>query len=260
MKFATIIQLLAAWGYLDNAGLVKLLWNIWKEHGPEFREAVRRFKERWGAKYNLPGEARLDDPTLALMARRFCHVADDVQAVGEGYRRWGGNTITWRDAGVRVGSLSFPAAMDFTIAQVAAACNLAITKASGNANIVSQAARIDGPGNTLAYAYLPGSPSPLTASLGQTYDVSEAALTQHAFNLVALHETGHSCGLDHDNTSEVCLMDPYLNADLAGLQPGDVRQFVLRYGPPPTVPSPPGSPVETRIIRVSGRDLHIEVA
>lgn len=253
MKFQTIVQLLGLWGYLDNGGVISLVWGIWKEHGPEFKEALRRFKERWGAKFNLSNDVHLDAATIQLMARRFCHLPDDVLAVGEGLRRWNGNAISWRDAGVRVGQLDFSAAMDFTKAQIEQACNLQINKVTSGGNVVSSSGRIDGPGSILAYAYLPGFPSSLGDTLTQTYDVAETALSQHEFNLVACHESGHSCGLDHDTGPEICLMDPYLNSSLTGLQPGDVRQFQARYGPPKNATPD----LTTIILKISGRDLSI---
>lgn len=272
MNFPDIVRSLGAWGYLNAQAIGNLLVNVWKEDGDVFKGAVRTFKERWGDKYGLPSGDHLDDDTVQLMSRRFCH-CPDVMAVGEGLRRWGGNRITWRNAGVRVGSLSFMQAMDFTIKDIGKACNLTIVPVNSGGNLVSTSRRIDGPGRVLAQAYLPGFPTRLNGRLSQEYDTSETALSQHAFNLVTDHETGHSCGLEHDNTSEVALMDPFLNEALDGLQPADVRQFQLRYGPPvkPEPPTPPPQPPvppvpepepgDKQVIQfeLAGRDIEIRI-
>ena len=261
MNFEAIVHSLGTWGYLDTHATVNLIRRTWTEKAEVFRHAVRRFKERWGDKYNLSGDDHLDDATVALMDRRFCHCPDEPQAVGEGLRRWGTSNITWRDTGVRVGSLSFAQAMQFTIEQIARACNLKISLATsaGFANIVSGSRRIDGPGRVLAQAYLPGYPSGPRVQLSQEYDTSETNLSQHSFDLVTLHETCHSAGLDHDNTDEIALLDPFLNPALKGLQPADIRQLQARYGPPVT--APPDDPPESEVVtlKVSGQNLVLEI-
>lgn len=257
LHFTDIVTMLGAWGYLNVTETANFLLGEWKDTDPILKDAVRRFKERWADKYRLPKDDHLDDATIELMSRRFCNHPDILpqalgdQAIGEGLRRWAGNRITWFDRQVQVGNFSMALAMDFTIEQTAKACNLNIAKATTPAcNIQATSKRLDGPGKVLAQAWLPNAPSQLSEMKMQEFDTSETALGQKSFSLVVLHETGHSMGLDHDSSSEVAVMDPYLNPALVGWLPPDVAQLQKRYGPPVASPPPPPTPTDELIIRV----------
>lgn len=244
MTTIDILIRLASWSYLRLTDAVQAAESGAKESDPILKAAIARFKERWGAKYDLPTGDHVDDATLELMERRFCQCSDyEPEQVGGNLRRWAGRMVTWRDRGVQVGNLSFQEAMKFTANQTAAVCGMQLViVGSGNANIEAFSKTIDGKGGTLAQAYLPGYPSSSSARLTQEYDTAEGGLGQRAFNMVALHETGHSLGLSHDNTREIAVMDPFLNKSLNGWQPADIRELVARYDGPESNPTPQPQP------------------
>lgn len=247
MNTIDILIRLASWSYLRLTDAVTAAESGAKETDPLLKAAVGRFKERWGAKYDLPVGDCLDNETVALMERRFCQCSDsEPEQVGGNLRRWASRLVTWRDRGVQVGNLNFQEAMKFTANATAKVCGMQLTivGGAGSPNIESFSKPLDGKGGTLAQAYLPGYPSSSSARLTQEYDTAEGGLGQHAFNMVCLHETGHSLGLSHDNTRDVAVMDPFLNASLREWQPADIRELVARYGEPEvnTTPQPTPTP------------------
>lgn len=103
----------------------------------------------------------------------------------------------------------------------------------------------DGPGGTLAWAYLPTGQD---QQLLMRFDVDETWVTSPQqrgiiIHNVAAHEFGHLLGLDHSKISSA-LMAPYYNAAIDTPQPNDdIPRFQARYGvrtaplpPPPTTP------------------------
>ena len=89
---------------------------------------------------------------------------------------------------------------------------------------------IDGPAGTLAQAYFPDDVNPARIAGDIQFDISESwevgnQLGRSAFDLVyvAVHELGHSLGLDHlhDHGS---VLEPYVSAaqEFVGLDPSDI--------------------------------------
>lgn len=95
--------------------------------------------------------------------------------------------------------------------------------------------RIDGPGGTLAQAYFPDDVNPARIAGDVQFDSSEVwevgnSLGSAAFDLVwvAVHELGHSLGLDHLSSSAASVLVPYVspnqafvslaNVDIAAIQ------------------------------------------
>jgi Ca2+-binding RTX toxin-like protein len=91
-----------------------------------------------------------------------------------------------------------------------------------SADIRISMARIDGDSGTLGKAYFPsnGGTANQDASGGDiVFDSTEINYwTASTFYLVALHEIGHSLGLDHE-TAVTAIMNPFINASLAGTGP-----------------------------------------
>jgi hypothetical protein len=103
--------------------------------------------------------------------------------------------------------------------------------ATGDIRIGAHA--FDGPSNTLAHAYFPP-PNGYSAAGDLHFDSAEnwkCNTTGIDIGIVALHEIGHSLGLNHENTAAVAVMDPYYNPNLTGLQPDDRNGITAIYGP-----------------------------
>lgn len=107
--------------------------------------------------------------------------------------------------------------------------------ATGHIRIGSHA--FDGPSKVLAHAYFP----PVTGDTFNSiagdmhFDSAETwTCTPGAgfdIGLVALHELGHSIGLNHEPTSgNLAVMNPTYNAALAALQSDDINGAVAIYG------------------------------
>lgn len=106
----------------------------------------------------------------------------------------------------------------------------------------------DGPGGTLAWAYLPdGNDQPLLMKfdLGETWVLNPAERGILLMN-VCCHELGHALGLEHSRIPSA-LMAPYYSATTAVPQRNDdIARFQVRYGvratPPPPTPTPGPTP------------------
>ena len=216
-------------------------------HRDRFKRAILEFKQRW-AKYDLPQTDELDEQTAELINRRFCNCSDfeEINTRATGLRKWDSKSLRW-SGDVRVGQLSWTQAQQYTRDQTLAVCGMSIKLTGvGRVNLESIDRHIDGAGGTLAQAYLPSRPSNASReTLRQEFDRAETRLSQHEFNLVALHEVaGHSLGLSHDQSSRIAVMDPYLNGDLDGWQAPDISELQARYGLPGVDPGTPEPPVD----------------
>lgn len=239
--YKLILSKLVKWGYLA-------IEDALRSDGPAskiFTDALIRYKERW-AKYGVAGAnmESITDDVLHLMERRFCSCPDVLPIGGGSLRGWTTTKLTWFDKGVQVGNLSFGLAQKFTIDRTAEVCGMRMAAVNTpQSNIISYSKYLDGRGKALAQAQLPNPGTGPSTQLFQEYDYSETNLSQHAFNMVVLHETGHTLGLSHDSDSrEVEVMDPYLNATLTRWQPKDIENLVNRYGSPSTPTPSPGVP------------------
>lgn len=133
--------------------------------------------------------------------------------------------------------------------------NLKFTRAttSGAANFVistgrGRASNFDGPGNTLAWAYLP-SGNNYQGQLLMRFDLDETwingASNRGVYMLnVAAHEFGHLLGLDHSRIN-TALMAPYYSPNVPKpVQNDDVTRIVKLYGKPvEVIPPAPTNPV-----------------
>lgn len=116
-----------------------------------------------------------------------------------------------------------------------------LTKA--DSNVYASAARIDRPGNVLAYAYFP-TRGVRTESQAQVYDLADVESYKHEAFLTATiaHETGHSLGLPHGPGGK-CLMGPYITDMVVPQTVYDIPESIKRYGQFVGTPSPPTPPI-----------------
>ncbi|HEX5838000.1 MAG TPA: matrixin family metalloprotease [Anaerolineales bacterium] len=100
----------------------------------------------------------------------------------------------------------------------------------------------DGPSRVLAHAYYPP-PNGTSAAGDMHFDRQENWTCNTSgidIGVVALHEIGHSLGLDHENDI-LAVMNSYYNPSLAGLQSDDVDGAATIYGGPAALTDPPGN-------------------
>jgi len=127
-----------------------------------------------------------------------------------------------------------------------------ITNDAGEASIASQlsgdirvgANSIDGAYSILAYAFFPYNNLNFSPGGDIQFDSGEIWTigdTPYSFDIfsVALHEIGHSLGLDHELTN-LAIMNPYYNGSVLGLQSDDIAGIQAIYGAaiPKAVPAP----------------------
>ncbi|MEM7476170.1 MAG: matrixin family metalloprotease [Planctomycetota bacterium] len=100
---------------------------------------------------------------------------------------------------------------------------------------------IDGPGGTLAQAYFPDDVNPARIAGDVEFDLNDRwevgnALGRSAFDLVsvAVHEIGHSLGLNHIHESESILAPTIsANEEFVGLSSHDIEAIQSLYAPGP---------------------------
>lgn len=246
----------------------------WLHHCGDVVTAIRELQQRRG----LEITGVLDRSTVrAIMAPR-CGCPDFVDPTNPehaGYLRlqaaiaagrWNKAVVTWRIVKYLKG---FQSTQDDIIA---AACQswmdvsgIILKQAPANANpdIVISSGRtrrddFDGPGGTLAWAYLPQGND---AQLQLKFDESESWNSDILMENVACHELGHILGLDHSN-QQSALMAPYYNPQVATPQPrDDIPRIQKLYGAAPTPPTPtdPRDAEQIRFVRIEGRGLKVDV-
>jgi hypothetical protein len=232
--------------------------------------------------YNLPSTGILDEASKrAMLGARRCGCTD-MQLARDAMNKWGKTDLTYsierRPTGLDMTPEGFDAAVENSFAVWSAVCPLRFTRVeSDQANIVLSTgrgprARFDGPGGTLAYAFLPPEPGfigqllmvidlddPFTLDPNQSAGVYMPAVLQH--------EMGHLWALEHTTTPGQ-LMQPVYNPRILTPQWEDIQRVQALYGkgvsptptPVPTVPSPAGRASQVEVqIRLNGDNNQVWV-
>jgi hypothetical protein len=217
---------------------------------PEFREAIRRFREF----YELAPGDDADEHVQSAMLIPRCAVPDFFPAAekGEyaaiqGYQGRGYWPISSMAGGVKYFIESNVPNKDSIIEGAnrwnrVSGINLVQVVSKSGANIVITFKRIDGGGGTLALGWFPMQNS-ATQQVEQRLDSSENWTFKFQAE-VSCHEFGHNLGWDHKNGNSV--MHPYASGQWPEPQPYDIGVAQNYYGkpiePPKPDPLPPVTP------------------
>lgn len=226
---AYAIDYLKYYGYLDRVVDISVR---------DIYAAVKNFQEF--SNINLDGE--IGPQTLGMMSQKRCGVRDKA-FLGRRISKWNKKELTYYIQGWIGGSMSKleqRAILRQAWYNWERVCDIHLYETnSKNANIIIDIGQgaihdFDGPGGTLAWAYLPrGNDSQLLMrfDLGETWAKLDSRKGILLLN-VAAHEFGHLLGLDHSNKKNA-LMAPFYNPKVGKPQAADdITRVQMRYGKP----------------------------
>lgn len=183
---------------------------------------------------------------VSVEIANYCGAPDQLGNLGSS---WGLETLKWSivDAIPDIKDRQYELTTE-VFDSISKVCGLKFTytKSSDRANIIFLAKRgrrnqLDGPGGTLAYAYLPPRARFRGTGLACVFDLDEGWETNIKFKNVCCHEIGHNLGLSHSspNDGQADLMDPTYNPSIGTMQKGDIERLRRLYGPPTIRPELP---------------------
>lgn len=245
-------------------------WN--ETEGPLTPQKVELYTKNIQKALGLKPTGSIDHQLVKMMEfTPRCGLPDYAMADGPQAAKWGLNELTYYVEQYVEGLTKSD--QDEVLARAwaswAGAANLKFTRVTtaGKANFVISTGRgrgqnFDGPGNTLAWAYLPSGNS-YQGQLLMRFDLDERWLSSPGqrgilMENVACHEFGHLLGLDHSKVS-TALMAPYYSPNVPKpVDNDDVRRIVALYGKPATSspqPTPAPTPAGKYVVTIKVSDL-----
>lgn len=214
-------------------------------------ESLHEFRREYGLNYLQIQGSDFNDLDMAAMNAMRCGVPADARRRGAPIAKWGKTRITIGIEKYLPTNLISKAAFEETILRAyqswgppISGVSFELTR-SADPDILVTYEKIDGKGNTLAYAYFPpGIRLPMVLDVGEGWN---QAWGVRLFD-VAAHEGGHNLGIDHNPAGDGnSLMDAFYNEKISGPQPGyDTTEARKRYPldtlPPGTPTTPPNDP------------------
>jgi hypothetical protein len=229
-------------------------------------------------KFGLPTTGRLDEQTVRAMHWPRCGCPDyETLSAQRGGRasKWGIKSLTYyiSDYVSGISKSDQEDLIDLAYQQWEDHCELDITRvdSSSQANMVistgsGRRTNFDGPGGTLAWAYLPPGNN-YNGQLLMRFDLSETWTVNSRdrgilFLNVACHEFGHFLGLDHSNQKQA-LMAPYYTPGITKPQSNDdIPRIQSLYGqktapsvPEPAAPNVPNNPSGDNSVTITGVNM-----
>jgi hypothetical protein len=244
LTLAQKVAYLADLGHFKGMTTPEALAAIKQADSKELSDAVAS----WQAFHSQPVTGFMSNSDVSLIIGEKRCGLPDIEMAGTSMRKWGVKKIRLSH---NMTALNGVTKDQIIAAYIAAAkswsdvCGLDMEvvpwTGKGQTHIWAQGIRIDGGGGTLAWSYLPGTPSGDSGRLEQRYDPGEA-WTESYLQGVAAHEIGHALGLEHTNR-QADLMYPYARRNLILPQSNDIARVVERYGKRTTTtpPTDPGS-------------------
>lgn len=229
--------------------------------GPLSEESVAEHVKSIQMMLNLPADGQLNSQVVKVMQHApRCGVPDFIKmGVGEAADKWGTKDLKFYiekyvnglsradcDSIIKLAFQQWSDVADLKFSQVGSqtGAHLVLSTGSGNRD------NFDGPGNTLAWAYLPPSNNYL-GQLLMRFDLDETWIKNGGDRgilllNVACHEFGHMLGLDHSR-SQGALMAPYYATAITKPQANDdVSRIQGLYGKPRITPGPTPPPTPGR--------------
>ncbi|XP_052582687.1 macrophage metalloelastase [Peromyscus californicus insignis] len=227
-----------------------------KTNGNTLEEKIQEMQQFFG----LEATGQLDSPTLAMMHTPRCSVPDvQYRMAVPGRSRWMKRHLTYRIYNYtpdmkredvdNIFQKAFQVWSDVT--------PLRFRKIyKGEADIMIRFAfgahgdpnPFDGRGGTIAHAFYPGPGIQGDAHFDEAEIWSKSSQDTNLF-LVAVHELGHSLGLQHSNNPKAIMYPSYgfLDPDTFRLSADDIRSIQSLYGPPAKKPplANPSRPLST---------------
>lgn len=213
--------------------------------------SIKKFQEMFG----LPQTGELDPQTVKAMHWPRCGCPDYMRASAVRGSKWGPKQLTYFVEQYIPGlpKKDQDDILDLAYQQWEDNCDLKITRVASksSANMIISTGtgkpdNFDGPGGTLAWAYLPPNSNYngqllMRFDLGETWVMNSKDRGILLLN-VACHEFGHFLGLEHSSVQRA-LMAPYYAVGVTKPQDNDdIPRIQKLYGSPTTKPTGPPKP------------------